>query len=347
MNGLLIKDLENIINTVDEDICQLKNANIFITGGTGFIGKWIIESIIYANDLKNIKIKISILTRNSKLFKDNFPHIGNNACITFIDGDIQNFTYPSTSFDYIIHAATEASAKLNIENPLLMADVIINGTRRLLDFAIFSQAKRVLFLSSGAVYGKQPNTLSNFTEYYIGAPDPLASGSAYAESKRMAEFLCATYAHQHNIGISIARCFAFVGPYLPLDTHYAIGNFINDGLRGKDITITGDGSPLRSYMYASDMVIWLFTILLKGKNGEAYNVGSDKAISIKNLAYTVANFFPGINVNILNQVRLTDRNQNYIPDISKSQKTLNLQLVINIEEAIKKTILFNRQKSIL
>jgi nucleoside-diphosphate-sugar epimerase len=350
MNKLLINDLDSITTDVGKVLMDIKNANIFITGGTGFIGKWLIESILFANEKLNLNAKISILSRNPKSFKVKFPFIACHNEITILQGDIRNFNFPNAQVDYIIHAATESSAKLNVENPLLMSDVIINGTRHLLDFAVKCSAKRVLFLSSGAVYGKQPEEIKGFKEDFWGAPDQLAIGSAYAESKRMAEFLCATYARQYNIGISVARCFAFVGPYFPLDTHFAIGNFINDGLLGRDIVITGNGAPLRSYMYASDMVVWLLTILLKGKTGEAYNVGSAKAISIKDLATTVAGFFPGIKVNILNQVRSTDRNQNYIPDISKSEKTLNLQLTVNIRDAIKKTILFhqlNRQKSIL
>jgi dTDP-glucose 4,6-dehydratase len=123
-----------------------------------------------------------------------------------------------------------------------------------------------------------------------------------------------------------------------LEKHYAIGNFINDGLNGRNIAISGDGKPLRSYMYAADLVVWLLTLLLKGKIGEAYNVGSDIPISIAELALKIAELFPGISVNILNQNRATDRNQNYVPDVSKFKNKFELNQNIGLEIAIQRTI---------
>lgn len=340
---VIASDLDYIMHNIGDLPSSLKDKTILITGGTGFIGKWLLESLCHINNRFNLNLKLLILTRNSEKFLNQFPYYRSEGFMTWINGDIRTFEYPQMNIDYIIHAATEANARLNIENPLLMSDVIIHGTRHLLEFAVTTNANRVLFLSSGAVYGNQPDGINGFREDFMGAPNQLERDVAYAESKRIAEFLCATYARKHNINIPIARGFAFIGPYLPLNAHFAVGNFINDGLNRRDITITGNGSQLRSYMYAADMVIWLLTILLKGKKGEAYNVGSDKPISIKDLATEVAKFFPNIKINVLNKVNLTDRNQNYVPETSKSQNLLFLNNMIEIEEAIGKTISFYRE----
>ena len=334
-------DLDYIFQKMGGSLYSLKDRKIFITGGTGFIGKWLLESIIYFNKKSNLNVEVAVLARNVELFKREYPQLAYNSAVNFLKEDIRDFKFPEENFPIIIHAATEANVRMNVENPLLMSDVVVNGTKRILDFARQCKAQKVLFISSGAVYGNQPSDLMAFPEDFTGAPDPMQIGSAYGESKRMAELLCCTYAREYEINITIARCFSFVGPYLSLDKHYAIGNFINDCLNKRDIIISGDGKPKRSYMYAADMIIWLLTILLRGKSGEAYNVGSGSGISIEDLAKKIAGFFPGISVKKLNQLRATDRNQNYIPEVQKAMTEFNLYDVIGLNEAINRTIKFH------
>lgn len=337
------QDLILILNNTYEPFnTNFKNgSNIFVTGATGFFGKWLLESFLYLNRELCLNSSICALSRNPEKFLKQFPSFKTERCITWIKGDIRTFEFPPEQYNYIIHAATDADAKLNSENPLLMLDTITEGTKRILEFASKQQElKSFLLISSGAVYGEQSRNITHISEsdsFFIDINNP---GSAYAEGKRLSELYCSIYAKQYNIPIRIARCFAFVGPYLPLDKHFAIGNFIRDGLNGNNITIQGDGSPLRSYMYAADLVTWLWIILLKGSENGVYNVGSDNPISIKELAFSIAGFFPGITVNILNQVRPTDRNQNYIPDVSKFKKRFNVNQNTDLEEAIQRTISF-------
>lgn len=338
MSRKLQNDLEFIFNTTSILVDGFVGKTIFFTGGTGFIGKWILEYLFYLNQNKNLKFQIIVLSRNPEVFLEQFPKY-NNSFIQFIKGDIRDFNFEQLTYsDFIIHAATDADAKLNHEDPLKMIDIIVDGTRNVLEYGVRVKAKKILFLSSGAVYGVQPEDVSGFTEDYTGGPDILSTSSAYSEAKRLAELLCACYIRQYSLNISIARCFAFVGPYLPLDKHFAIGNFIGNGLKKENIVIRGNGKPLRSYMYSSELIVWLLFILFKGQNGQAYNVGSDRPISISDLARLVSTFFPLTKVVILNQVAVTDRNQNYIPDISKMKQELGLELTIDLETALSKTI---------
>jgi dTDP-glucose 4,6-dehydratase len=339
-------DLTYILNNISDILNEnfKKRSKILLTGATGFFGKWLLESFLHLNEELGLDTRIIALSRNPILFLEQYPHFKKEKKINWIRGDITNFEFPEGKFDYIIHAATDADSKINIDNPLLMLDTITLGTKRVLEFArIHPEIKSMLLTSSGAIYGNQPENVTHIREsdsFYLDINDP---GSSYAEGKRLAELYCAIYARKFNLPIRIVRCFTFVGPYLPIDRHYAVGNFIQDGIKRQNITIHGDGAPLRTYMYGADLVIWILTILLKGNIGEAYNVGSDIPISIKKLALKIADFFPAISVNILNQIHPTDRNFNYVPDISKAKEQFHFGDGITFDEAIYRTIKYHRQ----
>jgi nucleoside-diphosphate-sugar epimerase len=221
-----------------------------------------------------------------------------------------------------------------------MYSIIVDGTRHLLDFVARSGCKRLLFISSGAVYGSQPRTLSHIPESH-----PCAPLTAYGKGKLLAEQLCADAGERHGFIASIARCFAFVGPYLPLDIHFAIGNFIRDCLSHSPIVIHGDGTPLRSYLDSEDLVTWLFTILLQGEHGRPYNVGSEQALSILDLARLVKDCAGVTNEVIVRQPPVTGELPSlYVPSTARARHELGLVQTIGIEEAICRTLRHHQQK---
>ena len=339
----LSQDLDHILKHTKTLWEDLREKKIFVTGGTGFFGKWLLESFAWADDQLDLNSRMHVLSRNPDSFKARYPHLAEASGVRFHQGDVRNFDFPHEKFDFIIHAATDASAQLNAENPLLMVDTIVEGTRRTLEFARHCGAKRFLLTSSGAVYGRQPPDLSHVPEDYSGAPDPTQPGSAYGEAKRLAELLCSVYQKEYDLKITIARCFAFVGPYLPLDIHYAIGNFIRDGLAGGPIYVAGDGTPYRSYLYAADLAIWLWTLLFREESGEAYNVGSEDAITIKDLGSKVASSFKNSpNVVIAKSPIPCRPTERYVPSIKKARESLGLSSWINLKEALQRTIKWNR-----
>ena len=337
----LATDLDHILEHTRGLWEELRGERVFITGGTGFFGCWLLESFLWANDRLKLNAGVTILTRSPDSFHAKVPHLARHKAVTIIEGDVRTFRFPKGKFSHIIHAATESSAKLNAENPLLMLDTIIDGTRHTLDFAVQCKVEKFLLTSSGAVYGKQPSDITHIPEDYMGAPDPLDSRSAYGIGKRTAEQLCALYAKQYGISSTIARCFAFVGPYLPLDSHFAIGNFIRDAMNGGQIIIKGDGTPRRSYLYTADLAIWLWTILLQGESGRAYNVGSDESLSISEVAHAVAR---SAHLNTQIEIQGTPNpafpEEQYVPSTKRAQNELRLTQLLLLDEGIKRTITY-------
>ncbi|MEJ7826678.1 MAG: NAD(P)-dependent oxidoreductase [Segetibacter sp.] len=344
MRRIAEDDLQHILDNTTDIWDTVRNKCIFITGGTGFFGKWLLESFLYINKKLELNAHISVLTRNPKAFLSQYPFYIDESSVRFIKGDLSTFEFPSGTFQYIIHAATEADATLNQAQPLLMLHTITEGTKRILEFASAQPIESFLFTSSGAVYGKQPSCITHIREdesYKVDINNP---DSAYAEGKRLAELYCSIYFSHYNLPVKIARCFAFVGPYLPLDKHFAIGNFILSALKKQDIIIKGDGSPFRSYLYASDLAIWLWTILIKGENNTPYNVGSDNDICIEDLAKTVNKVCGNsINIDIKTKRSGTTGVERYVPSTERCQKKLGLFETVHLDDAILKTINFHKK----
>jgi nucleoside-diphosphate-sugar epimerase len=337
----LAADLDHILSHTEGIWDEMRGGRILITGGTGFFGCWLLESFAWANENLKLDAKAVVVSRNPDDFVKKAPHLFTHEAISFQKGDVRDFEFPPGPFSHLIHAATESSSGLNEKNPLAVVESIVQGTRHTLDCAVARGARKILLTSSGAVYGLQPPGMSHVPEDYSGAPDPLNLSSAYGEGKRTAELLCAIYHKQHGLETKIARCFAFVGPHLPLDIHFAIGNFIGDALKGRSVEVKGDGTPYRSYLYAADLAVWLWTILFRGVPCRPYNVGSEDDRPIAKMAQTVAEIAGNCGVRIAKRPGNQPPSR-YVPSTERARSELGLQTWIGLEEAIGRTLRFQR-----
>ena len=339
MNNRLETDLNHILDHTRDLWEELRGQRIFITGGTGFFGCWLLESFTRANDILNLKAQATVLTRDPDAFKCKAPHLANHPAVVLQRGKIKDFDFASGSFSHLIHAAVESSATLHGMWPILNDQM--NGTHRVLEFAIKCGIKKLLLTSSGAVYGPFPVGVTHISEDFplLDKSDEIPNlRSIYAEEKRMDELQCRLFAQISGIETKIARCFAFVGPYLPLDGGYAIGNFIRDAQQEGPIKIKGDGSPFRSYLYAADLAIWLWTILIKGKNCRAYNVGSENDLNIAQLSKVVKDIiYPDCKIRIAHKPALEIQPERYVPSTRRAINELNLRTWIDLPEAIRRT----------
>ncbi len=336
-------DLHYILEKTEHLWAELRGRRIFITGGTGFFGCWLLESFLAANQAFDLKAQAIVLTRAPSQFRERCPHLAISPSIELLEGDVRDFSFPSGEFPFVIHAATESVPKHTPTQPEEMLSTIIGGTRRCLEFAEARRTKKFLLTSSGAVYGPQPSAMPHIPEEYRGAPNACDAGSVYGEGKRMAELLCAISGARTGMECKIARCFAFVGPHLALDAHFAIGNFIRDAMRGGPILIHGDGTAMRSYMYAADLAVWLWTILFLAPSMHPFNVGSDHDLTIRNLAEEVASAIqPGIEIHVARHPEADAPLQRYVPSIHAARKHLRLSEGISLRDAIQRTASWHR-----
>jgi nucleoside-diphosphate-sugar epimerase len=334
----LNEDVDNVVFTLGSFCPALNGHRIFLTGGTGFFGKWLLHCFLGLRNAQDLDVSMTVLSSDPKGFLDSCPEFVDQPGLDFIAGDVRSFTPPAgRTFDFVIHGATAASAKLDQEDPEEMYSVITDGTRHLLEFARRCEARRLLYISSGAVYGTQPPVLSHIPETYEGVPT-----TAYGRGKKASEQLCLD-ASAGRFECVIARPFAFVGPYLPLDTHFAIGNFIRDCLENRPIVIRGDGTPLRSYLYAADLAEWLWTLLLRGEHGRAYNIGSEDAISIHDLACLVRECAGTQNeILVQEQSKAGVLPARYVPSVARVRQELGLSPRYSLSDAIRRTIAWHR-----
>jgi len=334
-------DLEAINAALAADWPKLAGKRIFMTGGTGFIGRWMLRALADANTRFALGVQIDVLTRDADAFAKRDAPLAAAPGFRFIRGDVLSMEPAGERYDFVLHAATDASADLNDSDPLRMFDTIVEGTRRTLDFAVAAKAERFFFFSSGAVYGAQPWDVTHVPETYAGAPNLTSHRSAYGEGKRAAEMLCTIYARQHGLDAINARIFALLGPLLSLDIHFAAGNFIRDAMAGRKITVEGAGKAVRSYLYAADLTAWLWAMLVRAPAGAIYNVGSEESVSIAELADRIARLLRAPGVEILGQQDPGWNPGRYVPSTEKIRNELGVAPTVGLDEAIVRTARWN------
>lgn len=325
-----------------ESFSILNNQSILVTGGTGFVGKWIAEMVSYINSASNLNIQLYLLGRDISKFKEEVPHLADNSFVNFIEQDVRYLHDLPNNLNYIIHAAGSPDNREHVSDPLKTIETFYKGTQSLLDAASrIHDLKKIVHLSSHQVYGKN-ETEQLISENSFGPFEGLNISNCYAESKRIAETLCSYYKNSLSLPIVILRPFAFIGPYQDIEKPWAINSFIRDAILGGPIRILGNGLTERSYLYASDMAYCILKSLIDGKIGEIYNLGSSTPISLNELAFKIQTQI-GSKMEILSR-----SSKDYfsisklVPNTDKIRKELHFNEVFAIDAAINRTILWNQ-----
>lgn len=327
------RDLVHITSHASAELEELRGKNLFITGGTGFFGKWLLAALRHADLERDLGLRVTVLSRDPARFLKQHPSWDSSRMLKFQQGHIAALSISDDRYDYILHAASDTTASATPAEERERSRAIVDGTHRVVKLVKKSGAHRMLYISSGAVYGTAAGKSSGATEDDYTLARPL---TPYAEAKREAEQLC----EESGIDFVTARAFAFLGPHLPLDAHFAAGNFLRDAKRGGPILVRGDGTAQRSYLYPADLVVWLLRILLRGERAHAYNVGSDESVSMAQLAHLIAETMSPVGAVTIQSAQPQGPHNIYLPDIQRARTELHLDVAIPLREAIARTWAF-------
>ncbi|MDQ6624136.1 MAG: NAD-dependent epimerase/dehydratase family protein [Verrucomicrobiota bacterium] len=345
--GISQEDLDHVAKLIGPCLSAWKGARILVTGASGFVGSWLVETFHHVNKALNLGSQLVGVGAPTDDFAARCPQLLGLDDVTMIRADTRRLVAEfhaqlpawGDRIDAIIHAAIHVDSRTFDRQPLPTLETAVMGTWEALELARAANVRRFLFVSSGAIYGAQPRTSERLHEDDPVHLDCANYQSVYAEAKRVGETLCAGYLKEHGLPVTIARLFAFVGPHLPIDRHFAIGNFIRDALRGGPILIESDGTPLRSYLYAADLAVWLWTILFNGNLGRPYNVGSERAISLRDAAGLIAQIAPS-DVEVRGAPASGPASR-YIPSTERARRELGLSETVNLEDALRRTLAWN------
>ena len=335
MPRCLAPELDAVLDRTRDQWETLRGARLLITGGTGFVGKWLLETLAWADEALGLGVRATVLTRHPERFAAVAPHLAGNRCVELLRGDVATVEYPRRAFSHAILAAAAANTSAGPVGPDSIRATVVDGTRRALRALREDGVERLLFVSSGAVYGSQPSDVRLRAEGSLGV-EMAEPPDVYGLCKLEAESLVLAMEPGSTVR-TIARLFSFVGPYLALE-HFAVGEFVRDAMAGGPIRVTSDGTALRSYLYASDMAEWLWTILLRGEDERAYNVGSEDERTIRETAETVSRAFePAVPVEVGTSAPAILRAR-YVPSTARARSELRLAETVGFEEAVRRTV---------
>jgi UDP-glucuronate decarboxylase len=323
----------------------LAGKTVLVTGAGGMLPSYIVDTLLYLNDL-GIEDRINVigLARNRDRALERLGQYKNSDDFSLIIQDICTPVHLDLKIDYIIHAACQASPKYYNQDPAGVIWTNVKGMQNLLELAVKNKVDAFLYFSSSEVYGEVNESLDSIREIDKGYIDPMDTRNCYAESKRICETMCISWYQQFGVPVKIVRPFHTYGPGLSLDDGRVFADFVADILHGRNISLKGNGSTVRSFCYLADAALGYFTVLLKGETAQAYNVGNDQcAVSILELARLLSSLVPEKQLKVIvNHDQSSgnfskDRVMKSCPDISKI-RALGWEPVYTIKEGFERTI---------
>lgn len=321
----LLKDFQILSDDKSIPWEQLNNKNILVTGATGLVGSILVKSLLYENEINNRNFRVYAFVRNknkaNKIFEE---QLNSNLCL--FEGDICSPINIYDSIDYIIHAASVTESKVFVSQPVETLNTTIYGTKNLLEFAKKKSVTSMVYISSMEIYGITDPKLSDVKENDYGYIDPLKARSSYSEGKRIAECLCSAYAHEYKVPVKMTRLAQTFGAGVSKEENRVFAQFAKSIINKQDIVLHTKGESYGNYSYTRDTIAGILIALLKGENGEAYNVcNPNNTMMIKEMAQLVVETFPEAGINLRYDIPASNVNFGYAPDVKMKLNSEKLQ----------------------
>lgn len=344
-NAVIREDVNRISEVLAEGVAPLAGTTILVTGGSGFLCSYFLETIAYMNDtvFRHPCRIISVDNLRSGL-NQRVAHLGERREFHFVHHDVSEPLELDEQVDWIIHGAGIASPTFYRKYPLETVNVNVSGTRRMLELAKREKARSILYLSTSEIYGDPDPGHIPTLESYRGNVSCTGPRACYDESKRLAETLCAIYHSLYKIPVKVVRPFNVYGPGQRLDDCRIIPDLMSAALKKQPLVLFSDGRATRSFCYIRDAVTAMLLVLTSSADGEAFNVGNDELeISIRDLANELAEIAAPPKLEVLyrdsaDPQYLTDNPQRRCPDISKLRTHFGWKPEVGIREGLRRTL---------
>ena len=333
LTGILGQDLDAVLDRTRFAWTELNGARILLTGATGFVGTHMLESVRHARLRTGTDVRVVAPVRDPARLRERLPWLADAPWVEIVAGDVRRFAMPAGAIDVAIHSANTASPGEMARDPRGVASMVVEGSMRVFELAAAADARRMLQLSSGSVCGAHFAPSKPIVEDDPGEPRGDSPADSLASAKRSAEASLMDAAGRSGTAVIFARGFALCGPWLPLDSAFAFGNFLGAAMRDGQIVVSGDGTPIRSYLYSADMVTWLWTMLMRGAPSRAYNLGSEHDIPIGELANRIAALVGGT-VEIAGRPLADARAHWHVPSTARARSELGLAETVPLNDAI-------------
>ena len=345
MNSILEKDMKEIFEaSSDLNFHELQGKTFFITGANGMIASYLVYFLLHLNDIMHLNIQVVGLVRNQKKAEKGFSEISSRKDFSLCVQDICHPIAYDGAVDFVVHAASPTAPSMFREHPVEVIKANTLGTLHVLEFAQKNGAE-VMLLSTREIYGKCPERCEFVTEDEFGSLVPTDVRSCYPESKRLAENLCVSYAHEYGVSIKIARIAHTYGPGMPLGDGRVLSDFLLNVINSEPIVLNSDGSTVLALTYLSDTIAGLVRLLLR-RGAQVRNISSDRCvISVRELAEKLCQMFPERKMSVCYQKILSSQKEGYlqykVPFLS-SQKIYEegWNPSVTVEEGIKRTVLY-------